>query len=207
MTWDELERRAEDVARLSPTFLLLMGIAGVIATAAILTDNVILLIGAMIVAPDFGPSAGLSIGVVTRRWSRAGQSLAALCLGYLVAAAAGFVAAWIANALGNVPTGPTQLVLLIEEVNFVVFVVAVGSGLAGAISLGTAKSGAVVGVAVSITTVPAATAVGLALALGQPDDALRSLALLLVNLFGLLAAQILAFTVAKHLPWLRRTQA
>lgn len=64
-----------------------------------------------------------------------------------------------------------------------------------------------VGVAVSITTVPAATAVGLALALGQPDDALRSLAMLVVNLFGLLAAQVFAFIAAKHLPRLHQPHA
>jgi hypothetical protein len=48
---------------------------------------------------------------------------------------------------------------------------------------------------------------GLALAAGQPDDAWRSLGMLTVNLFGLLGAEIIAFTAAKHLPWLKGVAA
>jgi hypothetical protein len=49
-----------------------------------------------------------------------------------------------------------------------------------------------------------AAADGPTMAISQPDDALRSLGMLVVNVFGLLSAEIVACTVAKHLPWLRR---
>ena len=66
--------------------------------------------------------------------------------------------------------------------NLIAFVVAFVAGTAGIVALGRAKSGAVVGVLVSITTIPAASNVGVALAMGSLSEAGRSMAILLVNL-------------------------
>ena len=79
---------------------------------------------------------------------------------------------------------------LLIEANLGAFVVAVVAGAAGIIALGRAKSGAVVGVLVSITTIPAASNVGVALAMGDLSEAGESLTVLLVNLAGLLAGGV-----------------
>ena len=83
--------------------------------------------------------------------------------------------------------------------NGIAFLVAFGAGIAGAVSLGTAKSGAVVGVAVSITTIPAAANIGLALALTEWQIAAQSVAMLLTNVIGLVSAEVLTFVVARRL--------
>ena len=83
--------------------------------------------------------------------------------------------------------------------------VAFVAGAAGIIALGRAKSGAVVGVLVSITTIPAASNVGVALAMGNPSEAGRSLSILLVNLVGLLAGGVL--TLLGTRVWARRIEA
>ena len=82
--------------------------------------------------------------------------------------------------------------------NGIAFLVAFGAGIAGAVSLGTAKSGAVVGVAVSITTIPAAANIGVALALTEWHIAAQSVAMLLTNVIGLVTAEVLTFIVARR---------
>jgi uncharacterized membrane protein len=94
---------------------------------------------------------------------------------------------------------------LLIGANLGAFVVAFVAGAAGIIALGRAKSGAVVGVLVSITTIPAASNVGVALAMGNPSEAGKSLVILLVNLAGLLAGGVL--TLLGTRVWARRIEA
>ena len=44
-----------------------MILATLIAAVGIVTDSIILIIGAMIVGPEFGPLAGLCVALVQRR--------------------------------------------------------------------------------------------------------------------------------------------
>jgi hypothetical protein len=115
----------------------------------------VLVVGAMIVSPDYGPMAALSVALVSRAWRPAWQSFRALALGFPVAALA----------------GQRPLTGLLIVANLGAFVVAFVAGAAGIIALGRAKSGAVVGVLVSITTIPSASNVGVALAMGDPSQA------------------------------------
>jgi predicted NBD/HSP70 family sugar kinase len=94
---------------------------------------------------------------------------------------------------------------LLIGANLGAFVVAFVAGTAGVIAMGRAKSGAVVGVLVSITTIPAASNVGVALAMGSLAEAGQSLEILLVNLAGLLAGGVV--TLLGTRVWARRIEA
>jgi 4-amino-4-deoxy-L-arabinose transferase-like glycosyltransferase len=94
---------------------------------------------------------------------------------------------------------------LLIGANLGAFVVAFAAGAAGIIALGRAKSGAVVGVLVSITTIPAASDVGVALATGTASEAGNSVLILLVNLAGLLAGGVL--TLLGTRVWAHRIEA
>jgi uncharacterized hydrophobic protein (TIGR00341 family) len=209
IVWEQVAQRAHDEARLGRGYLLLMAVAGVLAGAALLTNNVVLIVGAMIVSPDFGPTAGLAVGLITGRYDRARESLAALVIGFGVAAIAAFVLTVIGRLLGHIPADLTDTPVedLVLTVNGVAFVVAFAAGIAGAVSLGTAKSGAVVGVAVSITTIPAAANIGIAAAVGKPDVAVQSALMLLTNVTGLVAAELLTFVVARRIATRQRRRA
>jgi Domain of unknown function (DUF389) len=114
-----------------------------------------------------------------------------------------------ARGLGRIPApylaGQRPVTGLLIGANLGAFVVAFVAGAAGIIALGRAKSGAVVGVLVSITTIPAASNVGVALAMGNPSEAGKSLVILLVNLAGLLAGGVL--TLLGTRVWARRIEA
>jgi uncharacterized hydrophobic protein (TIGR00271 family) len=191
IVWEEVAARTSDDSVFSVSFGVLMVLAGVIAAIAVVTNNPVLVVGAMIVSPDYGPMAALSVALVNRAWRPAWRSLRALVLGFPLAALAALLVTLAARGLGRIPAaylaGQRPLTGLLIGANLGAFVVAFVAGAAGIIALGRAKSGAVVGVLVSITTIPAASNVGVALAMGDPSEAGQSLEILLVNLAGLLA--------------------
>jgi uncharacterized hydrophobic protein (TIGR00271 family) len=200
--WEQVARRAHDDAQLTRGYATLMGLAGVLATIAILTNNGVLVVGAMIVSPDFGPTAGLAVALITRRRDRARVSATALLVGFAIAALAAFIFTLLARASGRIPeaylSGSQILSDLITDINGVAFIIAFIAGMAGAISMATAKSGAVVGVAVSITTIPSAANIGVSLAMGNPAGSVSSLAMLILNVFGLVTAEVMTFVIASR---------
>ena len=209
IVWEEVSARTSDDSAFSVSFGALMVLAGIIAATAILTNNPVLIVGAMIVSPDYGPMAALSVGLVNRARGRAWESCLALALGFPMAAVAAFLFTLAARGLDRIPEpyvdGQRPLTDLLIGANLGAFIVAFAAGAAGMIALGRAKSGAVVGVLVSITTIPAASNVGVALAMANPSEATQSLLILLVNLAGLLAAGVLTLLATRV--WARRIEA
>jgi Domain of unknown function (DUF389) len=133
----------------------------------------------------------------------------ALVLGFPMAAVAALLLTLAARGRGRIPApylaGQRPVTGLLIGANLGAFVVAVVARAAGIIALGRAKSGAVVGVLVSITTIPAASNVGVALAMGDLSEAGESLTVLLVNLAGLLAGGVV--TLLGTRVWARRIEA
>jgi uncharacterized hydrophobic protein (TIGR00271 family) len=209
IVWEEVSARTSDDSALSVSFGVLMVLAGIIAAIAVLTNNPVLIVGAMIVSPDYGPMAALSVALVNRVAGPAGQSFRALALGFPMAALAALLFTLAARGLGRVPAaylaGERPLTGLLIGANLGAFIVAFVAGAAGIIALGRAKSGAVVGVLVSITTIPAAANIGVALAMGNPTEAGKSLSILVVNLAGLLTGGVLTLLGTRL--WARRIEA
>jgi uncharacterized hydrophobic protein (TIGR00271 family) len=209
VVWEEVSARTSDDSTFSVSFGVLMVLAGIIAAVAVVTNNPVLIVGAMIVSPDYGPMAALSVALVNRAAGQAWQSFRALALGFPMATLAAFLLILAGRGLGRIPApylaGQRPLSGLLIGANLGAFVVALVAGAAGIVALGRAKSGAVVGVLVSITTIPAASNVGVALAMGDLSEAARSLSILLVNLAGLLAGGVL--TLLGTRVWARRIEA
>jgi uncharacterized membrane protein len=88
VVWEEVAARTSDDSTFSVTFGLLMVLAGIIAAIAMVTNNPVLIVGAMIVSPDYGPMAALSVALMSRASRQAWQSFRALALGFPMAALA-----------------------------------------------------------------------------------------------------------------------
>ena len=67
LVWEQLEARAREDSVLTPSFLVFMSIATVIAGVGILLDAPILIVGAMVVGPEYGPLAAVCVSIVRRR--------------------------------------------------------------------------------------------------------------------------------------------
>jgi uncharacterized hydrophobic protein (TIGR00271 family) len=78
-------------------------------------------------------------------------------------------------------------------------IVAVFAGAAGVLSLTSAKSGALVGVLISVTTIPAAANIGVAAALGNWDDWRGAMTQLSINLIGIVVAGVTTLYVERRL--------
>jgi uncharacterized hydrophobic protein (TIGR00271 family) len=203
ISWDEVAARTRDDTSFTWAYGLLMALAGVIAAGGILTNNELLIVGAMIVSPDYGPVAGFCVAIIGGLEGRARSSAGALLVGFSVAALAAAVIGVVARLVGLVPDaylgGDRPIAELISEPNAASFVVALAAGVAGIVALGQAKSGAIVGVLVSVTTIPAVANIGVALAFANPGEAIGAFAQLAINVAGLVSAGLVSLWVSQRL--------
>lgn len=198
VVWEEVDTRTAGMTALSAQFLALMTLAMLIAMAGILEGNSILIVGAMIVGPDFGPVAGVCVAAAERRTGPAVRSLATLIGGFAFGIVISGLAALALRHLGAFPSQlnetpqhlPPAVSSVVGTPGFFTFFVAFAAAIAGMISLSTAKTGVLIGVLVSVTTIPAAANVALAAAYARWPTAAGSAAQLGANILTLLVAGI-----------------
>ncbi|MFE0772886.1 DUF389 domain-containing protein [Streptomyces sp. NPDC058861] len=190
--WEELTEATHEESTLSVTYCAFMVLATMIAACGVVLDNAILIVGAMAVGPEFGPLAGICTAAVRRAPRLAARSLIALFVGFAVAIAVTTLFSLAMDALDLFSRA--QLEAERPNTRFVwqpdpfSFVVALLAGAAGTLSLTSAKSGALVGVAISVTTVPAGANAAVALAYGDLGQMWGSVEQLGLNLFGIVLA-------------------
>jgi uncharacterized hydrophobic protein (TIGR00271 family) len=201
--WEQLDQRTNESVELSAVFLLYMILAAIIAAIGIILDSAILVVGAMVVGPEFGPVAGLCVALVQLRGELARRSATALIAGFPLAIAATVLATLAFDAAGLIPddfdSGDHGLSQIISSPDAFALIVAVCAGAAGMLSLSTAKSGALIGVLISVTTIPAAANIGIAAAFGDWDTSAGSTGQLALNLAGILVAGTLTLYIQRLL--------
>ena len=206
VVWEQVVRTTDAESSLSASYLAFLTIATLLAAAAIINDSAVLLIGAMVLGPEFAPLAALAVAVVHRRPSIARRAAVSLGVGFAVAIAVTALAVLAGRALGWF--GPEVLTVARPATGFITqpdrwsVLVAVLAGIAGVLSLTAAKSGALVGVFISVTTVPAAADMALGLALGSGEEFARAATQLGINLLGILAAALATLALQQAL-WRR----
>jgi uncharacterized hydrophobic protein (TIGR00271 family) len=191
VVWDELIARTGDESRLNGTYLAFLSIACLLAAVGVVTDSPVTIVGAMVVGPEFGPLAAIAVGLVRRRWQLVRSAVLALAVGFPAAMLVTAVATFGAEAFGLMDTTSLRAdgqVSFIYQVGWASLVVSLLAGAAGMLSLTSAKSAALVGVFISVTTVPAAGYAVVAATLGDWGRCAASSAQLLVNLTGIVLA-------------------
>ena len=185
VVWEEVESRTSEQVELSGVYLMFMVLAGLIAAVGIYLDSPILIVGAMVVGPEFGPIAGFCVALVQRERKLAWRSFVALAVGFPLAITVVYLATLVFKATGITPddfsAADHGLSDIISSPDFFSFFVACCAGAAGMLSLSTAKSGALIGVLISVTTIPAAANIGVAAAYADWDAWGGSIAQLAIN--------------------------
>ncbi|RAO10708.1 DUF389 domain-containing protein [Micromonospora noduli] len=205
VVWDEIAAKTGEQTELSGTYLVLIVVATMIAGIGVLLDQPILIVGAMVVGPEFGPLAALCVALLRRRLDVIGRSVQALAGGFLAAMVATVLSTWALTTAGLV----TEEMLLAERplTDFIwrpdalSWVVGLLAGVAGMLSLTSKKSGSLVGVLISVTTVPAAANVAVAAAYGEWDEAAGSALQLVINLCAIVLAGLLTLVVQQASWW------
>jgi uncharacterized hydrophobic protein (TIGR00271 family) len=206
VVWEEISQTTGQQTRLSVTYLALFCLATVIASLAVLLDNPILIVGAMVVGPEFGPLAALSVGLVQRHFDVVRRSAVALAIGFPVAMGVTVLTTWLLTGLGllekSMLLAERPLTDFIWRPDALSWVIGFLAGVAGMLSVTSARSGALIGVLISVTTVPAAANAAVALAYGVPAEAAGSFLQLLINLAAIIGAGVVTLYVQRV--WWRR---
>ncbi|MEU3532466.1 DUF389 domain-containing protein [Streptomyces murinus] len=207
--WEGLTEATHEESTLSVTYVAFITLATMIAACGVVLDNAVLIVGAMAVGPEFGPLAGICTATVRRRPHLALRSLTALLVGFAAAMAVTVGFSLFMDAVGlfhrSALEGRRPNTAFVYAPDAFSFIVALLAGVAGTLSLTSAKSGALVGVAISVTTVPAAANAAVALAYGDMSQTLGSTDQLLLNLLGIILAGTLTL-LTQQLLWNRRQQ-
>jgi uncharacterized hydrophobic protein (TIGR00341 family) len=200
----ELEAQARDLSPALPTYLVMTVVSAVIATAGLLLDSPATVVGSMVIAPLIGPAMASAVGTVVDDAEMFRRGVVLQLVGVLlsIAAATGF--AVLVQTTNLVP--PTLDPLSLSEVeerlapNFLSLVVAIGAGVAGAISLTTGVSTALVGVMIAVALIPPAATVGIGVAYGEPALAVGSAVLVAVNVLSINLAALVVLWYSGYRP-------
>jgi uncharacterized hydrophobic protein (TIGR00271 family) len=184
MVWADVMGAAWVNARPLARYLAFMVVAGVIACYGVVDDNGILIVGAMAVSPDLLPITAIAVGIVGRQAQLAGRALLTLGLGMAAAGLAAAASTFGQDQLGVLPSGysihATGVLKGLTTISNETLVVALVAGIAGMLALETRASSGV-GVAISVTTIPAVGYFGVAVGLGERDKAIGALGVLGAN--------------------------
>jgi uncharacterized hydrophobic protein (TIGR00271 family) len=197
--WIEVMGEARIHSRPLGRYLALMAVAAVLAAIGVITDNPILIVGAMAVSPDLLPICAACVGFVGRRLRLASRSLITLLLGIALTWAVSAAVAWglqVTGILsGDFKVHDTALHGL-NHIDYSTILVALAAGVAAMLSFET-RAAAAVGVAISVTTIPASALFGVTLGLGGVNWG--AAAVLGVNVSLLLLSGTLTLAVQRGL--------
>jgi uncharacterized hydrophobic protein (TIGR00271 family) len=198
LVWADVLGQARVRARTPARYLVLMATAGVIGGLGVLNDSATLIVGAMAISPDLLPVTAACTGIVFRRRRLVVRGLGALIVGLV---ATGVIAAAVAaflDGLGLLPSGfvLSEFSVAQTHVNATTILVALAAGIAGMLAVETGASAAV-GVAISVTTIPAAAYLGVALGIGEFEKSLSAFAVLGANIGMMVLGGAIALAVQR----------
>jgi len=182
LVWTDVLGQARARARLPGRYFVLMAAAGVVASFAIINHSAVLIVGAMAISPDLLPLTAACTGLALLRRRLALRGFAALVVGLATTGAVALTLSALLDllglmpddfALGSIPAAQTH-------VNTSTILIALTAGVAGMLATET-RGSAAVGVAISVTTIPAVAYLGVALAVGEAEKSLSALGVLGVN--------------------------
>ena len=202
--WDSVLEEAEDGSVPTLSYQLFLTCAVILAAIAVVTDSAVLVVGAMVVGPEFSAVAAACVGVVFGRWGLVRKATGLLVGSFAVAVAVVTVLALGLRLVGLLEVGDVTAARpqtdFIWQPDVWSFLVALTAGVVGALALSLGKTSAMVGVFISVTTVPAAGNLALGLAMWERGEIFGSLAQLGLNLAGLYLAGTI-FLTCQRLWW------
>jgi uncharacterized hydrophobic protein (TIGR00271 family) len=201
--WELVEARIWENAAYPPSFFALLAFAGLIGACGILINSQILIVGAMVVGPEYSAIIAVALGVERRDPRAVRRGLLVLTAGFVLAIAVTLAFAACIRASGDTPEaylhGVRPVSDLINTPNIFSVVVAVVAGLVGVVSLTLANATALTGVFISVTTIPAAADIGVSIVYGARREAVGSLEQLLLNVGLLIVVGALALRAQRSL--------
>ncbi|MHB1432695.1 MAG: DUF389 domain-containing protein [Streptosporangiaceae bacterium] len=209
--WELVDATIRAQAVYAPSFFVLLTIAGLIAAVGILTNSQILIVAAMVVGPEYSAIIAVALAIASRHWAGVRgvrDGLVALSVGFSAAIAVTYLFTLAIHVAGLTPDrfagGVRPVAALIAVPSAFSVIIAILAGMVGVVSLTESRANTLIGVFISVTTIPAAAGVGVFAALGSWHSALGSLEQLLLNVVLLIVVGAGGLR-AQRLIWRRST--
>jgi uncharacterized hydrophobic protein (TIGR00271 family) len=208
--WEMVEAAIRGGAVYSPSWYILMVVAGLIGAVGILTNSQILIVGAMVVGPEYSAIVAAALGISQRDRPAVFTSMLALGCGFAAAIVFTFAFGLAVRGAGRAPElflhGVRPVSGIINSPNAFSVVVAILAGIVGVVSLTQARAGTLIGVFISVTTIPAAADIGISVAFSSWGEAGGSAVQLLLNVVLLVVVGAGGLSTARFI-WRRRAIA
>lgn len=184
-----LRSKAKDLRRNTRSYLWMMALSAVVATAGLFMGSPAVVVGSMVIAPIVSPALTASIGTVRNDRDMLVDSIHQQGLGLGVAIATSTVVSWGARQIGFVPDrlAIEYLSLLTGRLSpsLLAVGVALAAGAAGAYGLATKGSASIVGVMIAAALIPTASTAGIGIAWGNASVAAGASLLLVLSMLGI----------------------
>ncbi|MEV0183346.1 DUF389 domain-containing protein [Streptomyces sp. NPDC050625] len=207
--WAAVEAHIRAEGTYLPSFYLFLVIAGLIGSVGIMTNSQILIVAAMVVGPEYSAITSIALGLDRGNRRRVRDGLRALTLGFLLAIVVTLGFAALARGAGfqseAFELGLRPVSHLINTPDFFSVVVAALAGVVGIVSLTEARGSALLGVFISVTTIPAASDIAVSIAFADWHEAWGSLVQLLLNIVVLVVVGVLTLRLQRRI-WRRATR-
>jgi uncharacterized hydrophobic protein (TIGR00271 family) len=194
----------------APSFYILLTIAGLIGAVGLLTNSQVLIVAAMVVGPEYNAIIGVASGISKRDRRAVRDGLLALLWGFLAAIVVTLLFGLAVRGSGKTPApflaGVRPVADLINSPDVFSVVVAVLAGIVGVVSLTEARANALIGVFISVTTIPAAASVGVSIAYSGWSEAGGSTLQLLLNVVLLIMVGAIGLSAQRRIWRLRSSR-
>lgn len=192
VVWAEVTQQAFEDSETNWTFMTLITLATLLSAIAIIVHSEILIIGAMVIGPEFGAVAALGLALVRRRPTLLRLASRTLAAGFALALTATLIASIAGRALGwfteQDVTREDPAFSFIYTPDRWSFLVAIIAGSAGVLAMTSARIGGLSGVFISVTTIPAVAHIALGICFWNGDAIWGSTQQLALNLVGMMIA-------------------
>jgi uncharacterized hydrophobic protein (TIGR00271 family) len=200
--WEVVDATIRSNATYPFSFYLLLISAGLLAAVGIVTNSQILIVAAMVVGPEYNAILGVALGVTERNRRPVRRGMVALGVGFTLAVAATWIFSVVIHGMGQTPgdylLGFRPVSDLISQPNLYSVVVAVVAGIVGVVSILQARASALIGVFISVTTIPAAADMGVSAAFGHWSETWGATEQLVLNVAILLVVGVAALVLQRR---------
>ncbi len=201
-SWVEVVGAAKANSRPLARYLALINVAAVIAACGVITSSSILVVGAMAVSPDLLPICATCVGLARGERRLARRAFVTLALGLGLVVVTAMILSALLSLFGFLPSGfevEQSSLSTLAKTDYTTVLVALAAGIAGMLSFET-RASAAVGVAISVTTIPASAYLGVALGAGGIDHAFGALVVLAINVTLMITSGTATLLVQRSYP-------
>ncbi len=208
----ELHEELSRAVGLTPLFLAQVVLATIVGATGLVRDLPAIVIAGMVIAPLLGPNVALALGTtlgdVTLVRRAIVTNVVGVAIAFTMAGCYGLLAAGTALVPASDPVGVAEIAAR-TKVSLGDVLLALASGVAGALAFASGIASSLVGVMVAVALLPPTIVCAVLLASGAWDDALGAAHLLGINVVSVNLAAVSTFLVVGLRPgrWWEAEQA